>query len=330
MVINRNFVFAMVAFCGLLLLTSSCKTPRVKRLEAENARLQRDIVKSDSVQIQFMNAYAEIEANLSEIKLREKMINESSYDAETNADIQQRIINDIEEIGKLMETNRQKLQDMESLRRQLFSARSTNRSLKKENEFLRQGLDPEAQARMLDLEEENARLAALNQSLEETVSRLKDQLAESEARIESLQEELALLKDAYAALQAVNDSLQKKEQAYLAQIQSKDYRISDLAKRLSASQSVYYTVGTAKALKAKGIVVKNTVNPNLRLQNFSEVEDYTELTLIETKSSKVEIISKHPANSYQINDRDKKNLKIEITDPQAFWKTTRVCVIEVR
>ena len=87
MAINRNSVLAAAVLCGLLLLASSCKTPRVKRLEAENARLQNDIVKSDSVQIQFMNAYAEIEANLNEIKLREKIINENSYDAEMNADI---------------------------------------------------------------------------------------------------------------------------------------------------------------------------------------------------------------------------------------------------
>lgn len=330
MAINRNSVLAAAVLCGLLLLASSCKTPRVKRLEAENARLQNDIVKSDSVQIQFMNAYAEIEANLNEIKLREKIINENSYDAEMNADIQQRIINDIVEIGKLMEDNRQKLQEMESLRRQLISARNSNNALKKENEILRNGVDPEAQLRVEELEAENVRLAELNKSLEETVSRLKDQLSESEARIESMQEELALLKDAYAALQAVNDSLQRNEQAYLAQIQSRDYRISDLTRKLSASQSVYYIVANSKTLKAKNIVVKNQVNPNLRLQNLTEVGDYTELAMIETKSNKAELISSHPAASYRIDNKDKKNLKIVITDPQAFWSTTRVCVVEIR
>ncbi len=330
MAINRNSVLAAAVLCGLLLLASSCKTPRVKRLEAENARLQNDIVKSDSVQIQFMNAYAEIEANLNEIKLREKIINENSYDAEMNADIQQRIINDIVEIGKLMENNRQKLQEMESLRRQLISARNSNNALKKENEILRNGVDPEAQLRVEELEAENVRLAELNKSLEETVSRLKDQLSESEARIESMQEELALLKDAYAALQAVNDSLQRNEQAYLAQIQSRDYRISDLTRKLSASQSVYYIVANSKTLKAKNIVVKNQVNPNLRLQNLTEVGDYTELAMIETKSNKAELISSHPAASYRIDNKDKKNLKIVITDPQAFWSTTRVCVVEIR
>lgn len=330
MAINRNSVLAAAVLCGLLLLASSCKTPRVKRLEAENARLQNDIVKSDSVQIQFMNAYAEIEANLNEIKLREKIINENSYDAEMNADIQQRIINDIVEIGKLMENNRQKLQEMESLRRQLISARNSNNALKKENEILRNGVDPEAQLRVEELEAENVRLAELNKSLEETVSRLKEQLSESEARIESMQEELALLKDAYAALQAVNDSLQRNEQAYLAQIQSRDYRISDLTRKLSASQSVYYIVANSKTLKAKNIVVKNQVNPNLRLQNLTEVGDYTELAMIETKSNKAELISSHPAASYRIDNKDKKNLKIVITDPQAFWSTTRVCVVEIR
>lgn len=330
MAIKRNFVLTAALLCGLLLMASSCKTPRVKRLEAENAKLQNDILKSDSVQIQFMNAYAEIEANLTEIKLREKMINESSYDAEMNADIQQRIINDIVEIGKLMESNRQKLQDMESLRRQLNAARRSNKVLTAENEVLKKGVDPELQQRNEELEAENARLAELNQSLEETISRLKVQLSESEARIESLQEELSLLKEAYAALQAVNDSLQRNEQNYLAQIASRDHRISDLSSKLSASQSVYYMVGNSKTLKAKNIVVRNELNPNLSLRHMNEVEDYMELTVIETKSPKAELLSNHPSSSYTINTRDKKNVKIEIKNPQAFWSTTKVCVIQIK
>ncbi|MDE5762750.1 MAG: hypothetical protein K2H68_04505, partial [Bacteroidales bacterium] len=102
MMFKSSSFIAIASLCGVLMFTTSCKTPREKRLEAENERLNNEIIKSDSVQIQFMNAYAEIDANLQAIKAREKMINRNSQDAEENADVQQRIIADIVAIGKLM------------------------------------------------------------------------------------------------------------------------------------------------------------------------------------------------------------------------------------
>ena len=337
---KNSILLAIAASIGILLMATSCKTPRVKNLEAENAKLQNDIVKSDSVQIQFMNAYAEIEANLNEIKLREKMINENSLGAESNPDMQQRIISDIVEIGKLMENNRQKLQNMESLRRQLISARSANKKLTEENRALKQGIpapapvqvtsNPEDQQKIAELTQENARLAELNKTLEETITRLKNQLTESEARIESLQEELSLLKEAYAALEAINDSLQASNQTYLAQLEEKDNQINTLNSQLSSSNRVYYIVANSKNLKAKKIMDKKNVNPNVNLNNFTSVENYNDLRIIETKSSKATVLSQHPSRSYTINTRDKKNVKIEIKNPESFWSTSKVCVIEIK
>lgn len=341
MMFKRSTVLVITALSGLLLLATSCKTPRVKQLEAENAKLQNDIVKSDSVQIQFMNAYAEIEANLQEIKVREKMINDNSQEAEINPDMQQRIIDDIVEIGKLMEKNRKNLQGMESLRRQLIAARKENKNLKEENKALKQQPftpnpvpvavnQQENQSQIENLSKENARLAELNASLEQTISNLKNQLAESEARIESLQEELSLLKEAYAALQAINDSLQASNQEYLAMLSEKDNQISSLNEQLSGSTSVYYIMGNNKSLKSKRILIKNSINPNVNLKNFTSVSDPKDLRVIETKSGKAEIISAHPSSSYAINAKDKKNVKIEIKNPEAFWSASRICVIETK
>ena len=330
MLANRSPVYVMTVFCALLLMASSCKMSRVKDLEAENARLQSDIVRSDSVQIQFMNAYAEIESNLDEIRLREKIINESSFDTEANSDVQKRILEAIDEIGGLMAKNRQRLQEMESLRRQLMSARSANRILKAKNETLKQGVDPDAQLKLMEVSEENTRLMALNQALEKTIARLKEQLAESEARIEGLQEELSLMEDAYIALRGVNDSLLRNEIFYLNQIQSKDSCIFALKAWLEGNHEAYYIVGTGKELKRKDILVEDGINSHLCLRDFTEVRDYMDLTSIETKSSKAELLSEHPDGSYAINDKDKRNLKIEIVDPLSFWSGSRVCVIRVK
>lgn len=341
--------FALAA--GFMLSLTSCKTPRMKKLEEENAKLQDDIVKSDSVQIQFMNAYAEIEANLNEIKLREKMINDASQDAEDNADIQQRIITDIVQIGKLMESNRQKLQEMEKLRRQLVSLRSTNKKLKAEVAELKEGApmlaptpapkrespavkvvsNPQDQQRIDELTKETARLNELNKAYEKQINDLKNKLSESEARVESLQEELALLKDAYAALQAVNDSLQAGNAAFLAQLEEKDGQISALTAQLSNSNAVYYLVADGKTIKSKGLSAKKALNPDaVNPKDFTKVDDMSELSVIETKSGKVTILSQHPAKSYEFDAKDPKNVKIVIKNAKAFWGVSRVCLVEVK
>ncbi len=336
MMFKRSSVIALASLCGLFLLATSCKTPREKRLEAENERLNNEIIKSDSVQIQFMNAYAEIDANLQAIKVREKMINRNSQEAEENPDVQQRIIADIVEIGKLMENNRQKLQNMESLRRQLVKARSDNKKLQSENATLKEAARPQVMSNPQDaerieaLEKENARLAELNKGLEKTIARLKQQLSESEARIESLQQELTSLKEAYAALQAINEELKANEQQFLAKMDEKDATISDLNNRLGQSKTVYYIAAPAKQLKAKQITVKNSVNPDVKLSNLTTVSDYEELRVIPTNSGKAELLSSHPMGSYKIDNKDKKNIKIEITNPKNFWSVSRVCVIATK
>lgn len=331
---KRSSFVAVVSLCGLIMLSTSCKTPREKRLEAENERLNNEIIKSDSVQIQFMNAYAEIDANLQAIKTREKMINRNSQEAEENADVQQRIIADIVEIGKLMEKNRQKLQNMESLRRQLNNIRTENKKLKAENVSLKESATPKTSSqdaeRMQALEQENARLAQANEGYKKMVDQLKKQVAESEARIESLQQELASLKDAYAELQKINEDLKANEQQYLASLEERDATISSLNAQLAQSKSVYFIASPAKDLKAKGIVVKNTVNPDVKLSAFTQIDNMDDFRVIETKSAKAEIISNHPKGSYAIDSKDKKNVKINITSPERFWSLSRVCVVSTK
>ena len=336
--LKRGSFIAIASLCGVLMFTSSCKTPREKRLEAENERLNNEIIKSDSVQIQFMNAYAEIDANLQAIKVREKMINRNSQEAEENADVQQRIIADIVAIGKLMESNRQKLQNMESLRRQLVNARAENKKLKAERERVvvqektsMVGVNnPQDAARIEELERENARLNELNQSQIKMIEALKKQLEESEARIESLQQELASLKDAYAALENINQELKANEQQYLARIGEQEATISSLNDQLNQTRTAYYIVAPAKELKAKGIVIKNVVNPDVKVSSLVTIADFNEMRVIETKSGKVELLSNHPKGSYRVDIKDKKNLKVEITNAQAFWSLSRVCVISTK
>ncbi len=355
-----------MALAALMTLTS-CKIVRTadyNKLIEDNLMMTESIFRSDSIQNCFMSAYAEIERNIDEIKVREKMIVQANE--EGPIDQQQKILNDIAEIGKLMESNRKQLRQMQSLRKQLIeskkqTARLQEKSaqlqeqstrlqeqttrLQEENRQLRENSNRPApqpvaapaptnnQAEKLSYyERENQRLAELNKQLEEQIAGLKNKVTESEARIESLQEELALLKDAYAALQAINDSLQIEIVRYQKEIETKDSQLAskdnEIATLNGMVSTAYYFVGTAKDIKEKSILDKKSINPNVKISNFTRIENYNDERTIETKSAKVMLMSTHPSGSYTINNKNPKNVVIEIKDPAKFWSITRFCIIQ--
>ncbi|MDE6515766.1 MAG: hypothetical protein K2L03_06990 [Bacteroidales bacterium] len=349
-----------VALAALMTLTS-CKIVRTadyNKLIEDNLMMTESIFRSDSIQNCFMSAYAEIERNIDEIKVREKMIVQANE--EGPIDQQQKILNDIAEIGKLMESNRKQLRQMQSLRKQLIESKKQtarlqersaqlqdqNTRLQEENRQLRESSKvPTPQPavapapatnnqseKLAYYERENQRLAELNKQLEEQIAGLKNKVTESEARIESLQEELALLKDAYAALQAINDSLQIEIVRYQKEIETKDSQLAskdnEIATLNGMVSTAYYFVGTAKDIKEKSILDKKTINPNVKITNFTRIENYNDERTIETKSAKVVLMSTHPSGSYTINNKNPKNVVIEIKDPAKFWSITRFCIIQ--
>lgn len=348
--------FSLLGFL-LMISFSSCKYGKLEELENENNKLKNEIVTSDSIQIQFMNAYAEIEYNLSEIKIKEKIISEANaQNTEKSGNIQQKILQDISDIGRLMEDNRKKIASLENMRSQLVSAKAKNAKLASENNKLRYELDQkpkvieipapvnpateEEQARLLaesdrasqenksisgrnqQLMNENKRLTDLSNGLNEMITRLKNQIIESEARIESLQEELFLMKDAYAALEIIADSLRTQNTAYRIDIEKKDVLLANQG-------AVYYIVGKINDLKAKGLLSKTGLSSELNESVFTKAS-LGDLKVIETNSKKLLILSSHPAASYTINTSDPKNLKIEIKNPELFWKNTRFAVIATK
>lgn len=338
-----------VALAAMVTFTS-CKIVRTddyNKLVEDNILMTESIFRSDSIQNCFMSAYAEIERNIDEIKIREKMIVQANE--EGPIDQQQKILNDIAEIGKLMESNRKQLRQMQSLRKQLIDSKKQTANLQEENRQLRESLaarpkvvapeENQNTEKIAYYERENKRLADLNKQLEDQITGLKNKVTENEARIESLQEELALLKDAYAALQTIHDSLQVEIVRYQQEIEGKDAELASKASALAAKDSeiaalnelvstAFYFVGTAKDIKAKDIMDKKSINPNVKISNFTRIDNFNEMNIIETKSSKVTLMSVHPANSYKINDKNPKNVVIEIKDPAKFWSITRFCIIQ--
>ncbi|MDR1974124.1 MAG: hypothetical protein LBQ31_05560 [Bacteroidales bacterium] len=348
------------------LIAAGCQTNRVKSLEKENTQLRSEIVKSDSIQTQFMNVYSEIEHNLSEIREREKSIDRYSGEPNItkNSSMQEKILDDIAAIGRLLEDNRIKLSDMQRLQKQLVAVKKENSALKAQNRRLsddnRGGVVSKTPSQieienratrqlydrqMSELQQktsattssnaaanaEIARLNALNLSLQNTITQLRQHVAESEARIEALQEELSLLKEAYAALQAINEGLQAENSKYREDLASNrtalDQKDAEISRLNEVVQTAFYYIGSKKDAAAKGLVAKSGTSPAYKDADFIRIENIFEKKIIETKSAKAEVMSNHPKSSYSYDTKDKQNIKIVIKDPDQFWKITRYLVV---
>jgi hypothetical protein len=101
----------------------------------------------------------------------------------------------------------------------------------------------------------------------------------------------------------------------------------------------FYTIGTYKELKAKGLLTKEggfiglgkteSLTGNFPDNSFVQI-DITETKSISVNSKSAKLISDHPAGSYEfIRDKDKKIQSIEIKDPALFWKVSKYAVVEI-
>jgi hypothetical protein len=114
-----------------------------------------------------------------------------------------------------------------------------------------------------------------------------------------------------------------------------------ISQQTAEMNKAYVVSGTYKALKEKGVLVKeggvlglgkkeslqeNVINDNL----FTQV-DITKTKTIPVNSKSAKLVTEHPASSYKmVMDESNKTIAyIEIKDPVTFWKLSKYAVVEV-
>ncbi|MBR4137577.1 MAG: hypothetical protein IKU05_04130 [Bacteroidales bacterium] len=193
---------------------------------------------------------------------------------------------------------------------------------------------------------------------------IKQVMTENRARLDSLSDALDKANRNNANLRAHVKKLQaqlvEKEEMIadlMAQIQEKDGQISFLNTQVEGlnndlnnanntienlnnektaqtneMNTVYYINGTAKELKAKGVILsaKKVLQNDVPTQEFTK-GDMRDLTSIVYNSKKAVVLSTHPADSYNLVkgvDADgKKIVTLEITNPEMFWIVTKYLVV---
>ena len=282
----------LILVIALPVFLASCEnkkqTEQINQLQAEQQRYAQDATAKDSLINDFLLTLNEIEANLAEIRTREKLISEKTEQGkELSKPTREQINSDIRMINELMQENKNKIV-------------SLNRKLKASN---------------LKIAE-----------FENMVANTNSQLAERDTEITTLKDELANLNFSMALL---NDTI--------SQIRDDNRSLSStIVEKTDALYVAHFIVGDKKALIEKEILNKEGgflgIGRTQKLAGDVNMDEFTEVDIRNFRSiplgvKKANLVSIHPAGSYEMIEVDKKVQEIIIKDPNKFWQKSKILVI---
>ena len=182
----------------------------------------------------------------------------------------------------------------------------------------------------------------------ELINKLKQQVRESTVKggqlkkiIDNLTQQMEV-KD--KQLQALREELDKKD-IHIAEL---DEQVADLNTNVSsltkentqksetistqdkALHTAWFVFGTKKELKEQKILDDGEVlRANFNKEYFTKIDIRIDKE-IKLYSKSAEILTHHPANSYQLTRDANKQYVLRILDPQTFWSTSKYLVIQVK
>jgi len=281
----KNVALILLIFVSLL----SCESPEAKveieTLQMKNDSLENQLVMKDSTMRLFDESFTSIQQNLSLISDREKSISLSAGELRKGEDTREEITRDIQAINNLLDENKKTIG---RLNQKLAKSGSEVTSFKK-------------------------LIAQLNEDIEtkeEEVSYLKENLTAANFTIEILNEMLD------------SAEFRNEIQSDLIQMQSDEMN------------TVYYAIGSFKDLEEAGVVEKKggivgiagskQLKSDFNKDFFAQI-DLTRTRLIPVNSEKVNIVTAHPPETYELVGEEAKTLKI--LEPARFWEASKYLVI---
>ena len=188
------------------------------------------------------------------------------------------------------------------------------------------------------MEENKAQIAKLQAQLKNSsynsaqmkkaVAALTAELNAKQQRIEELQTELASKNIRLQELDAAGSDLSAAKETLVAENEAKAKTVAEQDKSLNAA---WFVFGTKSELKAQKILQSGDV---LKSADFNK-DYFTQIDIRTTKeiklySKRAELLTTHPAGSYELVKDDKGQLTLKITNPTEFWSISRYLVIQVK
>ncbi len=164
--------------------------------------------------------------------------------------------------------------------------------------------------------------------LKKAIQNLTAELQAKQQQIETLQAELASKNIRIAELDDAVSGLNQDVNDLTAQNEAKAATVASQDKALNAA---WFVFGTKSELKDQNILQKGDVlkNSNFNKDYFTQIDIRTDKE-IKLYSKKAELLTTHPAGSYEMVKDAKGQLVLKITNPTQFWSVSRYLVIQVK
>ena len=288
------FVWLMI---GLAIMPACKRTNLLEqealRQDSINAALQDSINTANAERDSLMELMTDIATGMDQIKELQDIVSVNNLSGET-PDRKKQLRDDIVLIQQSITKHKQRLEDLEKRLKQ-----STN----------------------------------YNEKMEKTIASLKNQLEEQQKTINGLTEQLASahiqiksLNQSVDSLNTVNKTVTKEKEA--AQEESRQ-----LTTEVNNLNTCYYVIGSKKELKANKIIESGFLRKTKILQGDFERSYFTKadrrtLSEIPLHSSKAQLMTNHPKDSYEIVDQDG-NKVLHILNANKFWEKSNYLVVKV-
>ena len=188
----------------------------------------------------------------------------------------------------------------------------------------------ERRERLAQLEKQLQSSKLYNKKLQSSIDAMKAQIAQQDKEIESLKAQLDEANRTIGTLRSQADSLNTTVANVSQELSTSQSNAKQLSNELN---TCYYVVATKKELKKHKILESGFLKKTKLMKGdfdkaFFTAGDKRTLNTLVLKSSKVKILSSHPANSYQIVEQGGKKT-LHITAPKLFWDQSNYLVIQI-
>lgn len=183
----------------------------------------------------------------------------------------------------------------------------------------------------LQLEEKQQTIEALQRALAQRDATIAQQQGQISDLNTNVQRQQGQINDLQENSSRQNQQIQQQQQALEEGKRASAAQAQRLAQQEAEMNTAYYVFGTKKELKAQNILNSGDV---LRSAGFNR-DYFTKIDIRTTKvinlySKKAELLTNHPAGSYTLEKNAQKQYVLRITNPQAFWSTSKYLVIMVK
>ena len=163
--------------------------------------------------------------------------------------------------------------------------------------------------------------------LKKVIASLQEQMEKKDQQIVEMKEQLELKNIHIGELKYAINSMREDAQALQDENEAQSKTINAQDKQLNTA---WYACGTEKELKNQQILVKGKVlQGNFNKDYFTKIDIRVDNT-IKLYSKSAKLLTAHPSSSYTLQPDANKQLTLRITDPQAFWSTSKYLVVQVK